>query len=97
MDSFTGECSCCGVPIEPKDLRGTVTRPTRKTAMLEAWGPCRSCKTWVSFSYTVKSNPLRLEWRDESSNEWFVAVGRQEHGPIRKALTWVWRAISFQG
>lgn len=94
LTDFNGACSCCGAPIPADHVRGTITRPTPTTAMIEARGACLACQTMVPFCYLCRTNPLRLEWQDEATGNWFVAVGRTR---TQRFLRWLWDAITFQG
>lgn len=97
LTSLSGSCPNCQTEVPSEDLRGVITRPTGGSAIIDGIGLCPKCRIWVPFYFISKDAPVRLEWMDEGTNAWMMAVGKPELGRWRRALLWLWHALTFQG
>lgn len=78
-NSFGGDCEKCGKPIPSERLRGLVTRPLARVAVVEAAGVCAGCGLLTRFLYRLHDD-LRItgmrhgKWRQWSARPpWWMA------------------------
>lgn len=69
-NSFCGDCEKCGKAIPSQQLRGLVTRPLARLAVIEAVGVCEGCSLLTRFLYRLHADMRITGIRDGKWQQW---------------------------
>jgi hypothetical protein len=87
-ESFEGSCSGCQARIPAHWLRGTVTRPLKTVAVVDAAGYCKACNLLTPFNYRIHKGGRLSGIKGGRWHEW------QASGSVAGRLRqWLHRAL----